>query len=55
MRHVKIINNSAQISVKYGFSRIPFPFGLLIHKQTLLSRLGDILILFLRKAKNLLL
>ena len=54
IRHIKIINNSAQTSIKYGFSRIPFPFGLLIHKQTLLSRIGDILILSLRKVNNLL-
>jgi len=51
-QHIKVINDSAKASIKYRFDRIPFPYGLLIHSQTLLSRLGDILILSLRKIKK---
>lgn len=51
-RHIKEVNDSAQTGIKYGFARIPFPYGFLIHSQTLLSRLGDALILFLRKVKK---
>lgn len=51
-QHIKTINSSAQAGIEYGFARIPFPYGLLIRSQTLLSRLGDILVLSLRKVKK---
>jgi len=51
-QHIKIINDSAQASIKLGFARIPFSYGYLHKKQTLISRLGEKSILFLRTIKK---
>jgi len=51
-KHIKIINQSYQTTIDYGFSRVPFSYGSLVGKQTKISRLSDKLILFLTRIKK---
>ena len=50
-QHIKVVNDSVQTSIELEFTRIPFSYGYLHKKQTLISRLGEKLILFLRIIK----